>query len=378
MKDQGRAILLVGPKAPPFGGIQRFAEQVLKLQNKDYQYDFLADNIPAHWRPNTRKSKFTWNIVKRDGFINTIKALSFVGGKYLEFVIKLITGKPCCVHILSSNNLAFYRNSVYVILAKMLGKRCILHHLGQVDDMLNYASPRHKAIMTKLLKLPNIHVTQSEGLSEFLRQYTDRPVETIYNPINTFIIDNDFRTKHDYSTSSRHFLAVGYLGHSKGTYDIVDAVTDIKTEMMQTQSKVRFIGGGDVVHFRQLAEERGCSDLLEFCGELSDQDKADMLQQWADVFLLPSHAEGQPIAVLEAMATSLPVIVGRVGSLPELIAHNMGYLISPGDHTELKRVMLDCIDSGEKLLEYGKNCREWTLTYHDWETFASKTTALYD
>jgi len=56
----------------------------------------------------------------------------------------------------------------------------------------------------------------------------------------------------------------------------------------------------------------------------------------------------------------------------------MGYLISPGDHTELKRVMLDCMDSGEKLLEYGENCREWVLTYHDWETFVSKTTALYD
>jgi glycosyltransferase involved in cell wall biosynthesis len=54
--------------------------------------------------------------------------------------------------------------------------------------------------------------------------------------------------------------------------------------------------------------------------------------QRADIFILPTYAEGLPIAVLEAMAAGLPIITTPVGGIPELIEDGVdGLLIQPGD-----------------------------------------------
>jgi glycosyltransferase involved in cell wall biosynthesis len=58
----------------------------------------------------------------------------------------------------------------------------------------------------------------------------------------------------------------------------------------------------------------------------SHDDVADLLEA-ADVFLLPSRAEGQPNAVLEAMSMGLPVVATRVGGVPELVRHECEALL---------------------------------------------------
>jgi glycosyltransferase involved in cell wall biosynthesis len=52
----------------------------------------------------------------------------------------------------------------------------------------------------------------------------------------------------------------------------------------------------------------------------------------ADVLLFPSHGEGFPYAVLEAMASRLPVVASRVGAIPDMIDEGRGgFLLAPGD-----------------------------------------------
>jgi glycosyltransferase involved in cell wall biosynthesis len=54
------------------------------------------------------------------------------------------------------------------------------------------------------------------------------------------------------------------------------------------------------------------------------------LLERADVFVLPSYAEGLPYALLESMAAGVPVIATRVGGIPELVAHGSnGLLVEP-------------------------------------------------
>jgi glycosyltransferase involved in cell wall biosynthesis len=72
------------------------------------------------------------------------------------------------------------------------------------------------------------------------------------------------------------------------------------------------------------------------CGLSANSPEVIRLFEAADVFCLPTMADGTPIATLEAMATGLPVLVGQVGGIPELIADDeTGFLLKPGDLSDL-------------------------------------------
>jgi glycosyltransferase involved in cell wall biosynthesis len=59
----------------------------------------------------------------------------------------------------------------------------------------------------------------------------------------------------------------------------------------------------------------------------------------ADVFVLSSSWEGNPLAVMEAMAARRPVVATRVGCVPELVPEAAGEIVEAGDHWALARAM---------------------------------------
>ncbi|MCB9554671.1 MAG: glycosyltransferase [Deltaproteobacteria bacterium] len=99
-------------------------------------------------------------------------------------------------------------------------------------------------------------------------------------------------------------------------------------QALQADSALLLAGDGPKREpLEQLARGLGIADRVRFLGVRSDV--ADLLGA-ADVFVLPTHWEGMPGAVMEAMAAAVPVIASGVGGVPELIQHERsGFLVSP-------------------------------------------------
>jgi glycosyltransferase involved in cell wall biosynthesis len=102
--------------------------------------------------------------------------------------------------------------------------------------------------------------------------------------------------------------------------------------------------------------------------------------QTADIFILPSRNEGTPNALLEAMASGLPIIASKVGGIPELIQDNTeGLLFESGSIDDLKEKMTRLIQDKQLQKMLANNAQKKITThYGNWKSQAKKLLALYE
>ncbi len=129
---------------------------------------------------------------------------------------------------------------------------------------------------------------------------------------------------------------VGRLSADKGGQDdLLWAVSELRKS--HPQARLLIIGDGPLrPDLEKYATQLGMLDTgaALFTGTRNDVDR---LLGAMDVFVLPSHKEALPIAVLEAMAMCLPVIATRVGGVPEVVQDGTtGLLVEPGDRPALR------------------------------------------
>jgi glycosyltransferase involved in cell wall biosynthesis len=92
---------------------------------------------------------------------------------------------------------------------------------------------------------------------------------------------------------------------------------------------------------------------------------------------LPSFAEGFPIALLEAMASYLPVVSTKVGGIPDMIHKENGILITPGNSSELAEAIIKLLNSEDLCAEMGNNNRMRVEKYYTIENMIEKISSLY-
>jgi glycosyltransferase involved in cell wall biosynthesis len=130
------------------------------------------------------------------------------------------------------------------------------------------------------------------------------------------------------------FLFLGNLGRRKGVPVLLDAA-----RLARAAWAIDVAGGdedpGYGAWLKAEIARRGCADRLCVLGPLVGEAKTAALGA-AQGFVLPSLAEGLPMAMLEAMAAGLPVAVSAVGAVPEVIRQEVdGLVIPPGDAAAL-------------------------------------------
>jgi glycosyltransferase involved in cell wall biosynthesis len=129
------------------------------------------------------------------------------------------------------------------------------------------------------------------------------------------------------------FGNVGRLHEQKGHRYLLEAFAKVSD-----RARLLIIGDGDLrEELVSLAERLQISDRVIFLGARSDVYE---FLSAIDVFVLPSLWEGQPIALLEALAMSKPCIVSDVDGIPEVITNQVnGYLVPPRDIEQLSNIM---------------------------------------
>ena len=143
----------------------------------------------------------------------------------------------------------------------------------------------------------------------------------VYNGVKNYTIQHKRAGKNGVI----EVCCVASISNRKGQHFIVDALNN-----MNPKPKVHFtfVGdGADKVNLEKQVVAKGLQDYITFAGVTSD---VDSFLGKSDIYILPSEDEGLPMAILEAMRASLPIVSTPVGGIPELLTNGYnGMMIRP-------------------------------------------------
>ena len=123
-------------------------------------------------------------------------------------------------------------------------------------------------------------------------------------------------------------LAVGRLSREKGHADLIESVALLFETRPDLKFKLMIVGEGpEQANLSRAVTERKLESHVVFVGHVGDVAPFYAI---ADVLALPSHSEGSPNVLLEAMAAGLPVVATSVGGVPEIATSEVNALLVPG------------------------------------------------
>ncbi len=171
--------------------------------------------------------------------------------------------------------------------------------------------------------------TPTRRAADFLEQYTHL---TDVHAISCGIDAHRYTPNFSEEVENR-ILFVGRVTGEKKLDVLLRAFTKLPSSL---NASLEIVGGGDQLgNLKNLANALGIRDKVTFAGYLTDQQLKDSLSL-AKVFAMPSIAELQSIATMEAMATGLPIVGANAMALPHLIHDGEnGFLFTPGDADEM-------------------------------------------
>ena len=174
-------------------------------------------------------------------------------------------------------------------------------------------------------------------------------------------------------------VSVGRLYARKGLFTLIESMPEIIKKFPKAKFIISGKGQSDEMHkLNAHAERLGVRGNIVFTGYTPDRE-LPKLYQAADVFAFSTFYEHHPFAVLEALATGLPVVTTTVGGIPETIdSGKNGYLVEPFNPRQFSEKILRLLENPAEAQEMGKKARQTVEKQLDWRIVVKEAMKVYD
>lgn len=174
--------------------------------------------------------------------------------------------------------------------------------------------------------------------------------------------------------NARVLVTAGRLEQVKGHQYLIEAIQKVKKYFVNLFLWI--LGDGslksDIENFVNCS---GLSNFIFMPGNVFNV--SDYLRE-SDIFVLSSLSEGTPMALLEAMATGLPIIATRVGGIPEILENGRaGILVDPGSSDAIGDAIKTVFEDDNLALSLGRAAYKLSLEKYGSKTMVNKYENLY-
>ena len=365
-------VLIIGPTPPPAHGISVLTDILLR---SDLKLSFEVVHLDT-------ADRRTLDNVGRFEFHNVMLAL-YHGARFHWL---LLSKRPAVVYMpVSESVLGFLRDSLFLLPSRLWRIPLVLHlHGGYLDTLYAERGAMFRWLMrfcfghaARAIVLSNSFRGKFAGLVE-----PDR-VRVVYNGIPPVLYEacKDMRRSPRNSaplgstplgSAPLTVLFLGGLIESKGFFDLLRSVPHV----LEQTTDVRFVFVGDTSfpEARQAMEwvqQRSLERYVSFLGTRSGEEKTRIFQE-SDIFAFPTWypLEGQPVAVIEAMAAGLPVVTTRHATIPDILGEDGAVYVNKRDPEDIAEKLLRLLGDESLRRNMGQINQNRFLQCHTADKFA--------
>jgi glycosyltransferase involved in cell wall biosynthesis len=339
-----KRVLFIGPTANTVGGIASIFTTLSSALRCEPNVSFLSIAKPSsRWRRILNRRVGVWAVL--------VRCCVFLrGGKVVFF---------------SGAHNSFWEKCGWTVVAKLCGARPIMVMVdGTFPRFFSGLAPPLKAIARCVARLTATVAVQSSVWDTYYR--------SIFPGVTTTIVrggvDTDFFSPAPATTVAgtlTKILYVGWMIEDKGIHDLLAAAVILNRDgMLFTLRLVGPAFGRNQELHRRIAA-LGLDGVAQYVGVAPSRESLRQEYQGSDVFVLASHYEGFPVALLEALSSGLACVATRVGGCSEILDEGrVGLLVEPMAPEPLAYNLKSLITDGALRNGLGRAGRQRALTHY--------------
>jgi glycosyltransferase involved in cell wall biosynthesis len=344
-------LLIVGPAGHSTGGVARYIAQ---------QQRYLPENVTGS----------VYDIATPNGE----GPVWFLGAALRSLVLAFrfpFRSPPDVVHVHTSHYFSFYLSAFYTLFTAYVWDRpVVLHtHGSSFDEFVTTDSLPVRQLQSWVFDASDAVVVLSEYWYDVVgRRAPEEKLVVLPNAVSA----DEYTPAVD--VDPPHLVFVSNHIQRKGIEEFVAAVREL-SERTPLEFEVTICGSGPLSDLSsELAAEY---DHVRYLGYVDEPTKREVLCD-GSIYVLPTYAEGLPIAILEAMAAANAIVSTDAGGIPDLVGPENGLTVTAGDVGDLTDSLADLIQSPERVREMGQTNHELVTSHYSWAATTRRLDTLYE
>lgn len=227
-------------------------------------------------------------------------------------------------------------------------------------------------LVSRLIKHSEVVTTVSNSVAHELQKY--------YGFANAIVVGNGVEerifTPAKNNIGENYILYVGRLSYRKGLFDLLDCAKHI---CHNYSISFFLVGKGELEgRLRERIKDKELQDKVILLGHVNREELIQLYQN-AKTFVLPSHYEGLPTVLLEAMSCGLPVVSTSVSGCVEVVEHMYNGLLIPARSPKRMSEAISLLLEDHKLnMKLGENARKTIEERFTWEKITREIIEIYN
>lgn len=269
-------------------------------------------------------------------------------------VYHLITKDIDTAIVFSAHGVSFLEKGLMVLIMRIPRVRTLFAPRSGfiIEDI---ASPIKRKYIQWVFQCASVVICQSPyWQSEFNKVAPHGNYKIIHNWIDSSV--NHHSDKQYGEKNPTRLLFLGWITHSKGIFDLIEATW----QLAQTfDIKLEVAGDGDAMEeLKRLVDERNLQHIVNIRGWVNPKQKQELFKI-CDIFIQPTHAEGFPNSVLEAMNAGVPVVCTDIPAISSLVNHHEDCILFKRENVnDLASSIQELLESPELRLKLAAGAKQ--------------------